>query len=213
MAARYTSDMPFALEKALLVGSVFLWIVASGFGVTAYRLEISRRKGRFRALAQGLFGLGLCAMVVAVLVASYKGRHYSVDGYIKQARVSGSGRHQRTDVWLRAGSSPGILVLHAEGANPLFRPGEHVILTYQEYSGSILKARFFTASGKQEGGYNNADLLAPSLCMLAAFFIIWNAVRIYRRDPEGAEENREREVPLNSVDGDSLLHLSRDRPD
>jgi hypothetical protein len=205
--------MPLTLDKGLLVVGLSLWLVAVGCGIHAAQLGVSRNKGLFRMRASVLFAAGLCLLSLSIIVSTYKGKHFSIDGYVEEAHVVGSGRSRLTDVRVRAGS--GDFVLRASDTSIYFRPGQHVILTYQEYSGSILKARFFSASGKQEGGYNNADFLAPSLCLLVVLFIIWNAVHIYGRDPEDAQESREREVPLNSVDEDSLLHLgsSGDWPD
>jgi hypothetical protein len=206
--SRYTPTMPFALDKGFLVVGLILWLAAIGCGIAAARLEISKSKGLFRTWGYVLFAAGLCVASLSFLLTSYKGRHFSVDGDIKEAHIVGSGRSRRTDVWVRVGS--GDLVLRASGTNVYFRPGEHVILTYQENSGSILKARFFSPTGKQEGAYNNADFLGPSVCLLIGIVLIWGSIRLHRRDPEGSETNESRGFdPHDSVDSlSSLLHLS-----
>jgi hypothetical protein len=210
--SRYTPTMPFALDKGLLVVAFSLWLVALGCGIAAARLEISKNKGLFRKWASVLFATGLCVLSLSFIVTSYKGRHFSVDGYVEEAHVLGGGRSKRTDVWVRVGS--GDLVLRASGANIYFRPGEHVILTYQEYSGSILKARFFSSAGKQDGAYNNADFLGPCVCLLIGIVLIWGSIRLNRRDPEGAETNERTGFdPYDSVDSLSLLHLSSAVPE
>jgi hypothetical protein len=200
--------MPFALDKGLLVIGLSLWLVALGCGISAARLEISKDKGLFRTWASVFFAAGLCIMSLSFIVTSYKGRHFSVDGYVEKANVVGSERSRRTDVWVRIGSS-GVLVLRASGVSVYFRPGEHLILTYQEVSGSILKARFLSSAGKQEGAYNNADFLGPCLILLVGLALIWGAIHLHRRDPVGAETNESRGFdPYDSVDSLSLLHLS-----
>jgi len=200
--------MPFALDRALLVIGLSLWLAALGYGVAAARLEISKNRGLFRTWASVLFSAGLCVLSLSLLATNYKGRHYSVDGYVKEAHVVGSGRSLRTDVWVRIGSS-GVYVLHASGTSAYFRPGEHVIITYQEHSGSIFKAHFLSRTGKQEGAYNDADFLAPCAGLLVGIAFIWGSIRLHRRDPEGAEINHHRGFdPYDSVDSRSILHLS-----
>jgi hypothetical protein len=199
--------MPIALDRGFFVVGLSLWLGAIGYGIAAARLEVSKKKGLLRMWASIHFAAGLCVLSLYFLVISYKGRHFSVDGYVEEAHIVASGRSRRTDVWVRVGS--GELVLRASGTNVYFRPGQHVILTYQENSGSILKARFFSPTGKQEGAYNNADFLGPSVCLLIGIVLIWGSIRLHRRDPEGSETNESRGFdPHDSVDSLSLLHLS-----
>jgi hypothetical protein len=205
--------MPFALDKGLLVVGLSLWLVALGCGIAAARLEISKNKGLLRMLASVLFAAGLCAASLSFLLASYKGRRFSVDGYVEEAHVVGSGRSRSTEIWLRIDSGD-VFVLRASGTSLYFRPGEHVILTYQEYSGSILKARFLSPAGKQEGTYNSADFLGPCVCLLIGIALIWGSIRLHRRDPKGAETNERMGFdPYDSVDSLSLLHLSSAVPE
>lgn len=148
-------------------------------------------------------------MSCSVIIFSYRGRH-SVNGRIEQARVSGAGRSQRTEVWVQPDARGGVFALHASGANPYFRPDELVALVYQEDTGAILKARFFSSSGQQEGAYNDPNIFWSVFGGAVSLFIAFGAIRQQRRDPEGKEQNRRQASGIDSaVDTRSLLRLSR----
>ena len=78
-------------------------------------------------------------------------------------------------------------LLRASGRSPYFRAGQRVILRYQEFSGVILYARFISASGEQQGTFQDASSFSQYGLLLVLTFAVWGAFKKYRGDPEGVE--------------------------
>lgn len=199
--------MQVGLIKTLLVLCVCLVIGAICFGIAAAMASISPTKGRYKWIATTLFGSAICVTSVAMFVQTQLPVSHFV-GIISSVQVHPEGKDYRTEVQFQAHTGT-TLMAHAHGRSSFFRPGERVVLDYQTQTGTIVKAHFIAADGREEGVFNSADSWMAGLGLLIGLFIIWVAFRVNKRDPEGAEENwRSGEAPLNSVDEDSLLHLS-----
>ena len=77
--------------------------------------------------------------------------------------------------------------INASGRSLYFRSGEHVAVKYQGYTGSILKARFISATGSEEGVFNGTDTWYPYWILLFGLLIFWVGFKKDYRDPEGSE--------------------------
>src|ERR1700744_105740 len=117
----------------------------------------------------------------------------------------------RSDVRLQRASGAEF-VLHASGWSKYFRRGEHMKVKYQGETGAILKARFYSADGHEEGVFNGIEW-GPAVCLLLfGIGLIFLGLWRYQRDPEGAANtNRPDRHPYGSVDKASLLELSDDQ--
>lgn len=193
----------------LLVGSAFAcgiavvcWFLASTYGT-------SPRRGKTFLTAHVLAGSGICLVALTFLLFNHNLPIIQTEGNIESVQIHPKGRDFRSDLLIRTASG-GVVAIHASGRSPYFRPGEHVKVQYQGYTGTILKVYFFSADGGEEGGFNGTDRWPPYFALLGGLTLIWYGFRKYHRDPEGAEEPSHRNPkPYGGVDKDSLLRLPR----
>ena len=180
--------------------AVVCWYFASIYGT-------SKRKGKALFAAALFGGSGLCIAVLTLLLYQRYLPVFEFEGNIEAASVH-RGKRDRTDVLIHT-SLGGDIALHADGVSPYFRRDEHVKVRYQGETGMILRARFVSADGRDEGAFNDTGPWSLLLVLLLGVMIIVQGFRRYRRDPEGAEE---RSVPdrNTTIDRRSLLNLSEE---
>jgi hypothetical protein len=204
--------MQVSLVKVLFALCLCLVIGAICYGVAAVAAGISPRKGNRRRMAAILLGSAMSVASLAIFFAQTQFPVSQAEGVISFVQVQSEGKGYRTDVLLQTGT--GTLAVFAHGRSSLFRLGEHVVVDYQEHTGLITKALFIAIDGGGEGKFNSTDSWVPVGGVIIGLYIIWTAFKVHERDPQGAEESRGlNKVPLDSVDVDSLLHLSENHED
>ena len=182
--------------------AVVCWYFASIYGTSA-------RKGRALFAASLFGGSGICIAILTLLLYQRYLPVFEAEGNIETVSVH-RGKHDRTDVLIHT-SSGGDIALHANGVSPYFRRNKHVKLRYQGETGMIIRVRFVSADGREEGVFNDTGTWPLFFLLLLGIMIIFQGFRRYRRDPEGAEEPSARnQHPYGSVDRRSLLNLSED---
>lgn len=191
-----------------VIGAVILCGIGVVYAISASTLSISSKKGMRQMLAYVFIGTGVCIGSLAFIVFQARLSVLQAAGVIETAHVHAEGRGHRTDFTVRVPSG-GVLALNADDISPYFRAGEQVSVRYQGYTGSIIKARFLSSTGVEEGVFNGTDSWSPYGSFLMGLFIIWSGIKIHKRDPEGAEDDSGRDPkPYGAVDKFSLIPLS-----
>jgi hypothetical protein len=131
--------------------------------------------------------LGGGAVVSALAVIGYQQSLtiYHAEGIIQQVRVYMTGKEHRTRLQV-ATNSGANLVLRASGRSIYFHPGEHLIVTYQGETGSIIKATFLKDDGTFEGRFRGTVAWPAYVLLMGGILIIGIGFKMNRRDPEGA---------------------------
>jgi hypothetical protein len=172
---------------------------------------ISVRKGRLRLLSLCLLGGGAIVSALAMIGYQQSLPIYHGEGIIQQAHIYVTGKEHRTS--LQVGTVSGSdLVLRASGRSVYFRPGEHLIFTYQGETGSLINATFLKEDGTAEGQFHGTGSWPAYVLLVGGVLLVYAGFQRHRRDPEGAEEPHNRNtVPRTGVDTASLLQLSSER--
>jgi hypothetical protein len=180
--------------------------------VLDFRLAISTRKGRLRLVSRILLGAGLCIGGLSFVTYQHSLPVYHADGIIRHAQEYTSGKSRRTRLHVLTGTDS-ELVLDASGISPYFRQGEHLIVTYKGVTGTVMKATFLKADGSVMGVFNGTDSWPAYFTVVGGMLMLYWGIKVYRRDPEGAEQRPTRnQKPLTGVDEASLMRLSSVSP-
>jgi hypothetical protein len=176
--------------------------------VLCCRLSVSIRKGSLKLLSLCLLGAGSIVSALAMIGYQRSLPIYHAEGTIQQVHAYMTGKEHRTS--LRVGTSSGtVLVLRASGRSVYFRPGEHLIFTYQGETGSIINATFLKDDGTEEGQFRGTDSWPGYVLLAGGILIIYFGFKTNRRDPEGREEGSHRNAkPYGAIDKASLMQLS-----
>lgn len=131
---------------SLLVGAVCAFGGSLLYGVLADREGVSFRRGKMLFWATFLFGAASCLGGLVVMIIEQALPVIQSEGIIESVSVHSQGKGFRSEIQVRVASG-GQLVLHAGGRHPYFRPGEHVRLRYQGYTGLLRHVQFMTPDG------------------------------------------------------------------
>lgn len=101
--------------------------------------------------------------------------------------------------------------MRASGRSIYFHPGEHLIVTYQGETGSIINAIFLKDDGTVEGQFRGTGLWPAYVLLIGGILIIHFGFKMNKRDPEGAEERNRNVKPYGQIDRASFLRLSSGR--
>jgi hypothetical protein len=176
-------------------------------GIATSLMSVGPRKGRLQLAASLLIGAVVCVASVSDFVIDRQRPVFEAAGYVRSAAVHRAGKSDRTEIQIQMASGA-VAHVNARGRSPYFRPGEPIEATYKGYTGSIVRARFYSASGALEGQFDGASSFGNFLAFGLGVFLMWAGVVKFRRDPEGAEVGRGQTTPVNGVDTASLLNLS-----
>jgi hypothetical protein len=200
------------MERAWLVVlpwlGVSIIVAAIVCGIAASLLRVGPRKGKLQFAASLLIGAVVCVAPMLSFVIDQRRPVFEAAGYIRSATVYRAGRYSdRTAIQIQMASGA-VAHVNAWGRSPYFRPGERIEATYKGYTGSIVRAKFYSASGALEGQFYGASSFGYFLACALGLFLMWAAVVKYRRDPEGAEVRGRQTAPASGVDTASLMNLS-----
>jgi hypothetical protein len=177
------------LGRGIILLAFAALLAAIVCGVLSSIESISPRKGRLRFAGVILFGSFFCLLGIGQFVYVKSLPVLNAEGTIESATVHPQGRSYRTD-FIVTGPDGATYQLKADGRSNFFRAGEHVILTYRGYSGSVVKAHFINGAGAEEGIFQSAEGFALSGAIFVGCILFWAGYKKYRRDPQGAEVNR-----------------------
>jgi hypothetical protein len=170
----------------MLAGAALLCTVGIFYAISSARLSVSLNKGKQRLRAYLCIGAAICISAVAAILYQARLPIYEASGTIEAAQVHSEGKGHRTNLRVRVGSGA-ELVLNADGISPYFRSGQQAHVRYHGYSGSILKARFISSTGSEEGVFNGTDAWPPYWWLLGGLLVLAAGFRKNGRDPEGSE--------------------------
>lgn len=93
-----------------------------------------------------------------------------------------------------------------------WRVGQRLRMRYYGYIGELISATLLNPDGTPAGIRNRAASFSRAVSVVLGLFTTWAVVKRYRRYPEAAEDSVGRSSSSsNTVDQDSLLHLTEDR--
>jgi hypothetical protein len=170
-------------------------------------LGVSVRKGRLRLLSLCLLGGGAIVSALAIIAYQRSLPVYHGEGIIQHARLYTTGKEHRTSLQI-ATNSGAELVLRASGRSIYFHPGEHLIVTYQGETGSIINATFLKDDGSVEGQFRGTGLWPAYVLLIGGILIIYLGLEMNRRNPEGTEERNRNAKPYGQIDSASFMRLS-----
>jgi hypothetical protein len=156
-------------------------------GIFASRESVSLRKGRLKLAATLLFGFSFLVFGVTSLLWLRSLPTLNAEGVISSADVHPQGRGYVTNFNVRRADGA-TFHLDADGRSDYFRQGEHVVLTYRGYTGSVILVHFIKPSGAEEAVFQSTEGFQPYLGLLVGCFLCGAGYIVYRRDPEGARK-------------------------
>ena len=193
-----------------LIVTAAVWLLAAiiGFRATAY--EIGERRGKAFLVASLLFAVGLIIPTIAAIFLEASSPVNTARGTIQSVRLKMGARSEdaTTYVILRTDSGEEF-VGRALGESRYFQPGQLVEIAYRVRNNEIIKARFFSANGTEEGQFRGGMPVFLGLFLLAGVLVVWGALAKYRRNPAGRDEPDWHGEPRNTFDEDSLLKIRK----
>jgi hypothetical protein len=160
---------------------------------------ISIRKGRLKLLSLCLLGGGAIVAALAMITYQRSLPIYHGEGIIRNVHGYMTGKEHRTSLQI-ATNSGADLVLRASGRSDYFHPGEHLIVTYQGETGSIITATFLKDDGTVEGQFRGAVGWPAYVLLIGGMLIIYSGFKMNRRDHESAEEGNRNVKPYEQID-------------
>jgi hypothetical protein len=187
--------------------AVCCFVGSSVSAVLCSIVGVSVRKGRLKLLSLCHLGGGAIVSALAMIAYQRSLPVYHGEGIIQHVRVYMTGREHRTSLQI-ATNSGADLVLRASGGSIYFHPGEHLIVTYQGETGSIINATFLKNDGTVEGQFHGTGVWPAYVLLIGGILIIYFGFKMNRRDPEGAEERNRNAKPYGQIDRASFIRLS-----
>lgn len=165
-----------------------LFVVALGIGVLGTILGGSA-KIRLWSWCHTLIGVSVCVFGVADLILQWKLPMAEVSGVIQKVGIQSTGRGSELTNLVVLLPSGQTLKLSASGRNEFFRPSEHLEARYQAETGMIDWARFYTASGEEEGHYRGYMWIVP-YCLIGLGLLVIRSARmtLARSQTQGAQQ-------------------------
>ena len=109
------------------------------------------------------------------------------EGIIDTVRISAAGKGNSTEFTIVHGDGA-TFHLNADGRSNYFHHGQHVAVIYYGYTGTVIEARFFNASGAQEGVFKSGPTFWPYLLVLFGCLIFCLAFKNKRPQPKSVAE-------------------------
>jgi len=195
------------VELAGVIAFVVLALAAAGVGFYSNSLSNGRRKGSSRFLAASLFAAGLCAMGLLNLIGIHTSRRSWTSGIMGGLKQS-HGRSSSSSFYV-FGPDRRWRYVHCDYAGDHLADGETVSVEVLKFHSTLLHLTIVN------GPYAGWDLTEGDGTVTSSFivgiglFVILGARAKWRRDPEAFEETKSGQAPLDGVDSESLLHLSK----
>ena len=167
----------FGIAALLTALAVILAIASSIFAIF---VRAPHTKSQIRLAMILSFGLTFYFLGMAMFFQQRSLPVLDAEGTIDTVRVSAVGKGHRTDFTI-ARADGATFHLNANGRNHYFRHGQHVIVTYHGYSGTVITAHFINASGVEEGAFQSGPGTLPYPIILAGLVILGFALK--KRSP------------------------------
>jgi hypothetical protein len=174
------NDALLATAGFLLASASILAIASSIFAIFARRARLKRYLRLVMILS---FGSVFYFLGMGQLIEQRSLPVLHAEGIIDTVRISAEGKGQHTNFTIVHGDGA-TFHLNADGRSDYFRHGQHIVVIYYGYTGTVIEARFFNASGTQEGVFKSGPTFWPYLIVLFGCFIYFFAFKNKRPKPE-----------------------------
>jgi hypothetical protein len=200
----------FSVFRLLVIGSAILTVAVFGFSVwreiVGSTLGSGPRKGKTLLASRVSLGVALLLLASIPLLGRWVFPVSDAEGHIVSAQEHSHSRSHPTDLQIQTNSGE-YLYLHASDRSDYFRPGQRLKVRYQGWDLAMVEAQFFTVDGKQEGVFRDLRSFYSYLLIVLGLYLIYDAYRKYRCDPEGKEKPAGRLADTNEP---TTLGLSTD---
>jgi hypothetical protein len=141
-----------------------------------------KRKLRAYLIASLLFSSWICVVALLRILDYYNHPAFEFRGTITSVHVrNADSRRYSANLRIHT-TSGGNIEVHVSDHSKYLRPGERVDVRYRGDTRELIKARFYSQDGKQEGVLQSSLPFSQTLFLLVGLFCVWASLRKYRRD-------------------------------